>query len=75
MLVAQDLGWPTLNGYSGNFPPGYGFADSCRQLPQRIKNYMDFTGITNQSFYLELMKRTVPIGFSDCDPTWWERMP
>jgi hypothetical protein len=75
MLLAQELGWPTLNGYSGNFPPGYGHADSCRQLPERIKNYMDFAGIRSQSYYLEIMKRAVPIGFEDCDPTWWDRMP
>ncbi len=75
MLLAQELGWPTLNGYSGNYPPGYAPADSCKQLPQRIKNYMDYAGISSPSFYLGIMKRTVPIGFEDCDPTWWEKMP
>jgi hypothetical protein len=75
MLLTQDLSWPTLNGYSGNAPPGAAPADSCLQLPTRIKNYMEFAGIKSQSYYLELMKRAVPIGFADCDPTWWERMP
>jgi hypothetical protein len=75
MLVAQELGWSTLNGYSGNYPPGYTTSNSCTQLPMRIKNYMDFAGISNESYYLEIMKRVVPIGFTDCDPTWWENMP
>jgi hypothetical protein len=75
MLLSQELGWSTLNGYSGNYPPGYKSSTSCAQLPELIKNYMDFTGISSESFYLEIMKRVVPIGFKDCDPSWWEQMP
>ena len=75
MLLAQDLGWPTLNGYSGNSPPGYTSVESCNQLPRRIKNYMDYAGISSPSFYQGIMKRVVPLGFEDCDPTWWEKMP
>ena len=75
MLLAQDLGWPTLNGYSGNAPPGYNSLERCNQLPVRIKNYMDFAGISDPSYYLGIMKRIVPLGFRDCDPTWWQKMP
>jgi hypothetical protein len=75
MLLAQELGWPTLNGYSGNNPPGYKSAESCAQLPARILNYMDFEGINDPIYYLETMKRVVPLGFNDCDPSWWEQMP
>jgi len=75
MLLSQQLGWATLNGYSGNYPPGYKSSSSCKQLPELIKNYMDFAGITSETFYLEIMKRVVPLGFTDCDPTWWEQMP
>jgi hypothetical protein len=75
MMLSQQLGWPTLNGYSGNIPPGYKSSTSCTQLPMLIKNYMDFAGITSESFYLEMMNRVVPLGFTDCDPTWWEHMP
>jgi hypothetical protein len=75
MLLTQELGWSTLNGYSGNYPEGYTRSDSCKYLPKRIKNYMDFAGISSESFYLEMMKRIVPLGFTDCDPTWWEKMP
>ena len=45
MLLAQDLGLPTLNGYSGNFPPNFRAPDNCRELPNRIANYMDYAGI------------------------------
>ncbi len=75
MLLAQELGWPTLNGYSGNFPPGYAPADSCKQLPIRIKNYMKFAGISDPSYYLGIISRVVPLGFKDCDSTWWNKMP
>jgi hypothetical protein len=75
MLLSQELGWSTLNGYSGNYPPGYKSSTSCKQLPVLIKNYMDFAGITSESFYLDIMKRVVPLGFEDCDPSWWVKMP
>jgi hypothetical protein len=75
MLLSQQLGWPTLNGYSGNSPPYYMPPSSCKQLPEQIKNYMAFAGITSESFYLDMMKRVVPLGFTGCDPAWWEHMP
>jgi hypothetical protein len=75
MLLTQELGWPTLNGYSGNFPPDFAPADSCKQLPARIKSYMDYAGISSPSFYLGIMKRVVPLGFEDCDTNWWNKMP
>jgi hypothetical protein len=75
MLLAQELGWPTLNGYSGNNPPGYQSSESCGQLPARIKNYMDFARIEDPNYYLGMMKRVVALGFMDCDPSWWEKMP
>ena len=75
MLVAQDLGWPVLNGYSGNFPPSYGVTNTCRVLPERIMSYMQFAHISDVAFYLTMMKRVVPVGFDDCDPNWWTKMP
>jgi hypothetical protein len=75
MLLSQELGWSTMNGYSGNNPPGYTSAYTCKQLPTWIKNYMDFARISSESFYLEIMKRVVPLGFIDCNPAWWKKMP
>jgi hypothetical protein len=75
MFLSQDLGWSTLNGYSGNFPSGYLRAKSCLQVPQRIFSYMAHKGITAESFYLDMIKRVVPLGFTDCNPDWWQKMP
>ncbi|MCL4562973.1 MAG: hypothetical protein M1281_20460 [Chloroflexi bacterium] len=75
MLVSQEMGMPTMNGYSGNNPPGHTYTRNCSQLPQFIKDYMDFANISDPQFYTEIMKRAVPIGFSDCDPSWWNKMP
>jgi hypothetical protein len=80
MLLAQELGWPTLNGFSGNVPPGYGQPFSCREAPNRVQQYIAFANSHPQDFssvptYLDLMKRVVPIGFTDCDPAWWVKEP
>jgi hypothetical protein len=75
MLLAQELGWPTVNGYSGNLPPKYGPPDSCSRLPARITSVMAHSGITAESYYLDLMDRMVLIGFEDCDPAWWDELP
>jgi hypothetical protein len=75
MILSQNLGWSTINGYSGNSPHGYIRAKSCIQLPQRIISYMKHKGITEESFYLGMIKRVIPIGFSDCNPDWWQKMP
>jgi hypothetical protein len=42
MQFAQDLRLPTLNGYSGNVPPGYSKPDPCVDFKDRIKSYIDF---------------------------------
>jgi hypothetical protein len=75
MLLAQRLGWPTLNGYSGNEPPGYEPAKACRRLPRRIQTYMEVSGVTDEAIYFDIMNRVVLVGFSDCDPDWWVKIP
>jgi hypothetical protein len=76
MLVAQQLGWPTLNGYSGNVVPGSQLLPrTCDQAPKRIIQYMRFVKNIDQSFYLSLIRRVVPVGFTDCKPQWWNAMP
>lgn len=74
MAVAQDRGWPTLNGYSGYAPPGYVRARSCAALPQRLLGYIRWAKKSERD-YLNLIRRVVPIGFSDCQQSWWQRMP
>jgi hypothetical protein len=42
MILAQDVGIPTLNGYSGNFPPGYYVPTVCQSFNGRLKAYGQF---------------------------------
>jgi len=39
MLAAQRLGWPTINGYSGNFPPGVTAYVSCASAARQFGEY------------------------------------
>ncbi len=75
MLLGQDLAWPVLNGYSGNFAPGFGPTLGCGEIPDRIIHFMHFAQISSAAYYLDLIDRTVPIGFDDCDPSWWTQRP
>lgn len=67
MIVARDLGWATFNGYTGNTPPDYEPAQTCKKLRRRIQSYMAFKGINEDQFLFDLMDRTVVIGFEDCN--------
>jgi hypothetical protein len=62
MLLAQELGWPTFNGYSGNFPWGFERANQDIQLSERIQSYIQFAKISDGAFYDGLMERLVSIG-------------
>jgi hypothetical protein len=75
MLLSQELGWSTMDGYSGNSPPGWPPANGCGLLPAEIMDYMDFAKINSPAYYLDMINRTVPIGFKDCDPNWWTLEP
>lgn len=68
MWVSMARSRPTLNGYSGNFPPGYqfNFGSSCLEVPRRVLAYLSFTKQLDERRYSELMQRVVPIGFDDC---------
>jgi len=68
MWVSMSNLKPTLNGYSGNFPPGYqlNFGSNCLELPRRVVAYLNFTKQLNSNAYSEFMQRVVPIGFDDC---------
>jgi len=70
MWTALNHGLPTLNGYSGLYPPGYSveFGNDCAELPQRIRQYLGFIGqLDDHEAYLSLLRRVVPVGFSGCD--------
>jgi len=68
----------TINGYSGNFPAGFDpfFGTACSELPHRVLAYLSFSGKSGDvDAYRALMARMVPVGFTDCDPTWWTDPP
>ena len=66
MFVAQELGWPTLNGYSGNVPINYKLIVSCKNIGERIKQYTVFKHINRLAYYDDIIKRIVPVGFDTC---------
>jgi hypothetical protein len=70
MWVAINHGVPTLNGYSGFYPPGFAvqFGNDCSELPKRILSYLSFVGRQDdKEAYVSLMQRVAPIGFMGCD--------
>ncbi len=76
MLLSQQLGWPTLNGYSGNDPPiSSNHPFTCSVYPRRIASVLAFERQLNEQAYLQLAQRVVPVGFRDCAADWQERMP
>lgn len=69
MWAALNLGLPTLNGYSGNYPPGFkqGYGTDCAEISRRIRAYTIFLHSTNsENIYHGLIKRVVPISFDNC---------
>lgn len=44
MILAQDLGIPTLNGYSGNLTPGFDLGP-CISYMTRLRSYREFKNI------------------------------
>jgi len=77
MWVSMLHSRPTLNGYSGNFPPGYrfNFGSNCLELPLRVIAYLNFTQQLNGKKYSELMHRVIPIGFENCQNDWLSSEP
>lgn len=66
MMLSQDLGWPVLNGYSGNTIKGYGQTKGCDQAISRIISFMDHQNITDTSYYYNFISRIVSIGPINC---------
>lgn len=71
MVAAQTWGWKTLNGYTGNNPPGDATGDrGCGIIRGRILAYLRFKGKTTEANYSRISARIVPIGFQNCPDTW-----
>jgi hypothetical protein len=67
MMFAQDRGWSTINGYSGNQPPDYTLALNCQDGIDDLAHLLDFQSRSPER--MEMARRVVPIGYSSClDP-------
>ncbi|WP_189048592.1 hypothetical protein [Aliidongia dinghuensis] len=69
IILAQDRGWPTLNGYSGNTPPGHVLTGGCGDAAADISTALDFLGRTGDNEFERLAKRVVMVGYDGCDPS------
>jgi hypothetical protein len=65
MILAQDLGLPTLNGYSGNTPPGYSSPNPCVSPIYRLYGYAAFRNIP-AIFADDISKNVIQINSEPC---------
>ena len=69
MMLAQDLGLPTLNGYSGNVPPGYLEPRPCISYRNRINSYAAYRGISLAAAdALAARVKVIPLEICNNDP-------
>lgn len=79
MWASLLSGRPTLNGYSGIFPPGWSpeYGKDCVELPLRVLYYENWAaerGVQGEN-YKELFSRVVPIGLHNCQSSWSSEVP
>lgn len=65
MIFAQDYRLLTLNGYSGNTPPGYNWTEDCSTAEKRLTKFSGFN--ENSSLKLDhILNRIVSISLGKC---------
>lgn len=70
MLVADELGFYTMNGHSGNYPLGYITISHCPQISTAIQKYAKINHIQVQdrrAFYQAFMQRLVILDLKKCN--------
>jgi hypothetical protein len=71
MLAAQQLGWPTANGYSGNGVPGSEYRATCDSPLRQVTAYESWRRLHHVGEQIsanDFMKRLVMVGWPDCGP-------
>jgi hypothetical protein len=70
MVLAQDRGLPTINGYSGKFPPGndHNPIERCISAKERLRSYAAFTGLAEEPTIMVLMSKIIKIPNISCGP-------
>lgn len=66
MMLAQDKGIPTLNGYSGSFPPGYMEPKPCYSYVNRLNGYAAHRHLPRASMN-SISDRVVVVAYSPCE--------
>jgi len=69
MIFAQDKGIPTVNGYSGKFPPGneHNPIERCISAQERLEGYAKFTEMIRESTIAMIMRQIVKTPNIPCD--------
>ena len=68
MLVAEELGFYTMNGYSGNYPQGYITISNCQQISTAIQKYAHVNRIQDrEAFYKTFVQRLVILDIKNCN--------
>jgi hypothetical protein len=78
MLFAQDHGWRTLNGYSGNTPPEYGTMSDCQDAARALVTgiwFRDRYSGQSEQRYDALASQVITVGFPPCDDAALPRHP
>jgi len=66
MVLAQDLGIPTINGYSGNVPYGYNiFPWSCISYRNRLLGFAHYYGLPVAAIN-PIARRVITLSFTPC---------
>jgi hypothetical protein len=79
MWVSLLEGRPTMNGYSGQYPPGWrlDYGNDCLELLIRLQSYAGWVrdrGLPAED-YEALYSRVTPIGFDNCQNSWMSELP
>ena len=79
MWVSLQAGKPTLNGYSGQAPPGWNFTygADCNSIPIQVASYQVWANEHPDyaKNFAGLLSRIRPIGFNNCDYMYFQRNP
>ncbi len=67
MLLAQQRGWHTFDGYSASEPTGYAFSGDCEDAASNIVSGLSFLKRNTDEAYREMARRVVRVGYDDCD--------
>jgi hypothetical protein len=67
MLIYQNIGLKTLNGYSGGSPKSMTtiFGNDCGEVLERINGFIAYSGQINKNIN-SFVSRIVPTGFDNC---------